>query len=425
MQIGPEIYYRCPACDNLLKNRSLLSGNTIGAQIFSDGKMNAPMLPDIPYLTKCEKCNALLWTKDLEILKEDYSFGKNLSDEYSDAQQLDFLDLKDLKRALKEETEGGGEKEKLLYLRREIWWKFNDRVRYNPDNDLFKNEEEKHFYKQNCKALLDMLDMKNKDECAMSAELYRNLGEFAACLNLLKALPDDYAKFKKRCQEECNEQNSLVFEIGREKTLVKNEPYFDILLNKNNELLLCISKQERDNDEAQILYDGGSSALLFCSNNYILVLEAIHEGVRKQLAQAKSAIVVELNDDKSSMPSEKNIVREYSAEIEFVARYPDYYEKKYQKRSFSLAEKIEERIEHDSDFAKQLIDYYNIMAEEGNADAQYALGLILRNGKAVEEDYHLGMQWIAKAAEQKHPDAMELYQDDMLNDEDGRYDAYV
>jgi len=56
MVIGSDIYYKCPACGKVLKNRSILSGNTFGATFYSDGRRNALMLPDIPNLTKCPKC---------------------------------------------------------------------------------------------------------------------------------------------------------------------------------------------------------------------------------------------------------------------------------------------------------------------------------------------------------------------------------
>ena len=40
------------------------------------------------------------------------------------------------------------------------------------------------------------------------------------------------------------------------------------------------------------------------------------------------------------------------------------------------------------------------LAEQGDADAQYLLGLMYRNGLDVPEDYKLAVEWYRKSAEQ-------------------------
>ena len=57
---GPNYIYKCPSCGNFIKIGSLISGNTYGAKLYSDGKRVAPMMPEFPDLTKCKKCNAIL-----------------------------------------------------------------------------------------------------------------------------------------------------------------------------------------------------------------------------------------------------------------------------------------------------------------------------------------------------------------------------
>jgi len=52
MMPGPDIIYKCPKCGSFLKNKSLMSGNTIGACHYSDGKVIAMMMPEYPYITK-------------------------------------------------------------------------------------------------------------------------------------------------------------------------------------------------------------------------------------------------------------------------------------------------------------------------------------------------------------------------------------
>ena len=50
---GANLIIKCPACQFLHQRESLISGNTFGAEYFSDGKRDAPMLPDFPYFVKC------------------------------------------------------------------------------------------------------------------------------------------------------------------------------------------------------------------------------------------------------------------------------------------------------------------------------------------------------------------------------------
>lgn len=61
MMPGETIYRECPSCDGLLIERTLLSGNTIGARYWTDGKMDAPMMPQYPALVRCAHCQKLLW----------------------------------------------------------------------------------------------------------------------------------------------------------------------------------------------------------------------------------------------------------------------------------------------------------------------------------------------------------------------------
>lgn len=90
-----------------------------------------------------------------------------------------------------------------------------------------------------------------------------------------------------------------------------------------------------------------------------------------------------------------------------------------------IAERIRSNILKDSDLAKRVLQYYTIMAEQGNADAQYALGVMLCNGDNVSQDYAEGLNWIRQAALQEHPDAINLYNEETEPDPDAKYDAYV
>lgn len=95
------------------------------------------------------------------------------------------------------------------------------------------------------------------------------------------------------------------------------------------------------------------------------------------------------------------------------------------KVKMNLSERISSSITKNNELAKHVVAYYTFMAERGNADAQYALGLMLQKGEGIAEDFHKSMYWIEKAAAQGHPEAIELYRENMEPDTDARYDAYV
>jgi hypothetical protein len=60
---GPDEIIRCPVCLGLLRHSTLASGNTFGAELWSDGRLDAPMLPDSPPVVLCPCCAAPFWER--------------------------------------------------------------------------------------------------------------------------------------------------------------------------------------------------------------------------------------------------------------------------------------------------------------------------------------------------------------------------
>ena len=50
------IVRECPHCKAHVVQEETVSGNTIGASYWTDGKREAKMLPDHPWLAKCPVC---------------------------------------------------------------------------------------------------------------------------------------------------------------------------------------------------------------------------------------------------------------------------------------------------------------------------------------------------------------------------------
>jgi tetratricopeptide (TPR) repeat protein len=189
---GPDLIYECPQCGNLLKQESLISGNTFGAKLYSDGIQIASMQPDFPNLTKCKKCNNIFWIEDLKEIGGYFKWwdsGGYIDEEFKTddmkakweaAEEIKFLDIKDLHAALKITKDI--EKEKTIRIW--IWQAFNDRVRDGGEK-MFVEKEDKDLWEENCCVLLNLLNRDDLNEKLLVAELYRNLGRFEDCIEIL------------------------------------------------------------------------------------------------------------------------------------------------------------------------------------------------------------------------------------------------
>ena len=69
MRPGPRTIRSCPHCSEPFEEPTIASGNTFGAKIWSDGKMDAPMLPEHHAFVSCPSCNEPFWVKNSEIIE--------------------------------------------------------------------------------------------------------------------------------------------------------------------------------------------------------------------------------------------------------------------------------------------------------------------------------------------------------------------
>jgi len=99
---GKDKIIQCPACDHKFRQQTIMSGNTLGAKIWTDGKQEAPMLPEGIVLSFCNNCNQYLWVEDAEVIEE--------LDPWDDT----------------------------VFILRQIWWKYNDYYRKNNEAELSK-----------------------------------------------------------------------------------------------------------------------------------------------------------------------------------------------------------------------------------------------------------------------------------------------
>jgi hypothetical protein len=174
------IVRECPHCKAHVVHDETLSGNTFNAKVFTDGKLEAKMLPDHPALVKCPFCKGLFWVEEAE--KLGYEIGSAMV-----GINIDFLRRKNAVLVPLESdiilylASNNLPKEKEIYLRLRLWWKANDAWRKVPNsNPTFSPEQVK-----NLMSLSALLDESLPEHRILKAEIARELGKFDDCLLLL------------------------------------------------------------------------------------------------------------------------------------------------------------------------------------------------------------------------------------------------
>ena len=175
MTPGPTLIKECARCRGLIEETTIGSGNTCGAKFWSDGKMEAPMLPDHPWLVKCPYCGAFAWLDELKEAGRVEPYD-DTPEEFKDARPYARLTLQDFHACL----DGGGlAGDKEFYVRLHAWWTGNDARRKGKADKPLSAEE-----KKNLNALLPLAD-KTDSGRLMKAEIHRELGEFDLAAHLL------------------------------------------------------------------------------------------------------------------------------------------------------------------------------------------------------------------------------------------------
>src|SRR4051794_1393262 len=67
---GPDLVIACPKCSAPARMPGPRSGNTFGAQLWTDGFLDGPMLASTPPVTICHACKQLYWLFDAPQLGE-------------------------------------------------------------------------------------------------------------------------------------------------------------------------------------------------------------------------------------------------------------------------------------------------------------------------------------------------------------------
>lgn len=185
---GPDLILACPRCGMLVRRQTLLSGNTLGAIYWTDGKCEAPMLPDLPDLVRCRGCGGFYWLAEAKVegtLEPDLGPG-SVPEAWLRAPVVQHPTVTDYLDALSSGVTIDPQKERHLRLR--LWWAINDLVRHDAASEV--PPEYREAAADNLRRLFDLLDEDEPEERVMKAEAARELGDFQEALRLLDHVPE-------------------------------------------------------------------------------------------------------------------------------------------------------------------------------------------------------------------------------------------
>ncbi len=212
MSPGPTIVSKCYKCKGLFKQWTLASGNTFTARFWPDGLMKAPMMPDMPPLINCPCCEDFIWRSNCEEIEviNGYDSGDEIKAKYPNVKMYKDPTIDTFMLALEEK---GLRKNREGYIRTKLMHFFND---VNRDMEI-PISEPSNFQIENYKRLLEIATKDNANDTMIRAEIYREIGEFEKCLELLdKVKSEDFAINVAVLRDLCKNKDSRVMEIHRD-----------------------------------------------------------------------------------------------------------------------------------------------------------------------------------------------------------------
>ncbi len=231
MKLGPKYVYECPQCASLFQRGSVISGNSFGADIYSDGSMEKACLGNYPSFTSCRQCGHLFWVDEAKVVGamsfDDVPFHVEGEDpeslkgyirrkrekyaaEWYDSPRAEYLTLDNYYFAINNKLYRTDKEEK--YLRKLAWWLENFQEKSGVAAKRSSVEIQRRV--RNMRRLAQLLDESDPYfmQGLMKADIYRQLGEFDNCLLILNRLNlPDHGKFIAQMKEQCEKGNKWVF----------------------------------------------------------------------------------------------------------------------------------------------------------------------------------------------------------------------
>lgn len=196
---GPDEIKQCPHCQQLMRQTTYISSNTFGGVLWTDGKLEAPMHSDTPWLISCPHCQSLHWIDTLEEIDQGLIDDDLMGDrvrvpevnEPTMEQYLEALQLLEL------------DDEQRIYIRTQYWWQGNDIRRDLGIHKLLTKAERENLF-----SLIELLNAIESDDDMLFtiAEAYRELGKFDLALKTLDQIKTDRVRslvdfFRNLCKQ--------------------------------------------------------------------------------------------------------------------------------------------------------------------------------------------------------------------------------
>lgn len=176
MILAPPTVRECSTCQKPFLQLSMRSGNTFGAKLWSDGKLEANGYLQYEPCGICTECKSFIWIKNTRILDE-VKWHKLSDSQYSKAKELKRPKTQELIDALYGSTFN---EEDEIYLRVQLLYCFNDRFRYDSAETISHDKDN-----DNKLRLIQLLGHTSGNRL-VKAEIYRELADFDSALKLLE-----------------------------------------------------------------------------------------------------------------------------------------------------------------------------------------------------------------------------------------------
>ena len=211
MRPGPLQIVACPHCQALARYLTLLSGNTLGARSWTDGKRVAPMFPRPPAVVKCRQCRQCYWLRDarevglLERGRPDAEPAWQAAPPVAEPTETEYY------RAIRRGLAVDPRQERALRIH--AWWRRNDAFRGIPGMKPARLAAG-DAWRRNLQALAALLDEAAEGDRLMKAEVLRELGDVGSAKLLLCRVTDPrYASAARQIGELCDAADVQVREL--------------------------------------------------------------------------------------------------------------------------------------------------------------------------------------------------------------------
>jgi len=212
---GPDKIIACPNCKGLAKYMTLVSGNTFGARLWTDGKQVAPMLPRPLAVVMCRHCMECFWLAEAEevgTVDRWRGEGQQVNPAWATAEEVQEPTEEEYYGALEKGLAATPEQERNLRVL--AWWRRNDAFRDALQPPAEGIPSAPGPWRKNLKALAHLLDEGDENDRLMKAEVLRELGDFESAKQVLSRIHSgDVAAVVLQLHSLCDSGDTCVREL--------------------------------------------------------------------------------------------------------------------------------------------------------------------------------------------------------------------